>query len=166
VSKELWLLRHAKSSWDDPTVDDRNRALNNRGRRNAPRMGQALAEILEPRRAYVSPALRAQLTLGGLQDGWPEMQTQNHRTEETLYTFSARDLVDWIGERDDAEDCLFLIGHNPAFTDLVNWICGDEVLANLPTAGFAQLALTVDSWSALEPGCGHLVRKLFPKELD
>jgi phosphohistidine phosphatase len=166
VSKQLFLLRHAKSSWADPSVSDRERGLNNRGRRNAPRMGQALSELLEPQVVHVSPALRAQLTLGGLQDGWPELQGSDHQTEEALYTFSAGDVLDWIAAQDDAENSLFLIGHNPAFTDLVNWVCGEEVIANLPTAGFASLSLAVDSWSALERGCGQLVLKLVPRELD
>ncbi len=166
MSKELLLLRHAKSSWGDPSVDDRHRGLNNRGRRNAPRMGQALSEFIQPRVIHVSPARRAQLTLGGLQDGWPELQAMEHQTEEALYSFSAADILDWIAGQDDSEDSLFLIGHNPAFTDLVNWVCGEEVLANLPTAGFAQLSLAVDSWSALERGCGSLLEKIVPRELD
>ena len=166
MSKELLLLRHAKSSWADPSLADRERGLNNRGRSNAPRMGQALSKLLEPRIIHVSPALRAQLTLGGLQDGWPELQALDHQTEEDLYTFSAGDIVDWIAGQDDSDDRLFLIGHNPAFTDLVNWVCGEEVLANLPTAGFAKLSLAVNSWSALEPGCGRLDTKLFPRGLD
>ena len=165
MAKELLLLRHAKSSWEDSSLSDRERGLNNRGRRNAPAMGRALADLIQPLPAHVSPALRAQLTLGGLQDGWPALQALEHVTEEALYTFSAADLVDWISSFDDAEDRLFLIGHNPAFTDLVNWICGDLVLSNLPTAGFAQLALNIDSWRSIARGCGRLEQRLVPKEL-
>ena len=165
MSKELYLLRHAKSSWDNPSVGDRERPLNNRGRRDAPRMGAALAEFIEPRVVHVSPALRAQLTLGGLQDGWPDLQGFEHRTEESLYTFSAGDLVDWIGTQSDELPALFLIGHNPGMTDLINWICGETVMANLPTAGFAWLSLAVNGWSELAPGCGRLRTRVFPKEL-
>ena len=166
MSKELYLLRHAKSSWNDPSVGDRDRGLNNRGRRNAPRMGLALAKIMEPHLVHVSPALRAQLTLGGLQDGWPEMQDIDHQTEEALYTFSVSEVLDWIGAQDDSVDSLFLIGHNPALTDLVNWVCGETVLANLPTAGFVHLNLAINSWSDLESGCGRLHTRIFPRELD
>ena len=70
MSKTLHLLRHAKSAWDDPGIGDRERGLNKRGRRNAPQMGAVLADRLEPKVIHVSPARRAQLTLGGLQDGW------------------------------------------------------------------------------------------------
>lgn len=165
MGKQLLLLRHAKSSWDDSSAPDRERGLNNRGRRNAPQMGRALAQKLDPMPVHVSPARRAQLTLGGLQDGWPELQGFEHVTEEALYTFAAEDLVTWLGEQDDSQRALFMIGHNPAFTDLINWLCGEEVLENLPTAGFACVALDVDSWSALAPGCGRLVDRLFPREL-
>ncbi len=166
MAKTLYLLRHAKSAWDDPTASDRERGLNRRGRRNAPQMGRALALRMAPQAIHVSPAQRAQLTLGGLQDGWPALQGLSHVTDEDLYTFSADELVDWLRNRDNAGDPLFLIGHNPAFTDLVNWVCGESSLDNLPTAGFAQLALDIDAWSDLQPGCGRLVDRLFPKELD
>ncbi|MEP5764020.1 MAG: histidine phosphatase family protein [Halieaceae bacterium] len=165
MSKQLLLLRHAKSSWSDESLGDRERGLNNRGRRNAPMMGRALAAVLEPQVVYVSPALRAQRTLGGLQDGWPGLQELEHITEEALYTFSAQELVDWIRSRENAPDSLFLIGHNPALTDLVNWVCGETVLPNLPTAGFAQLQLNIERWPDLAPGCGRLQQRLFPKEL-
>jgi phosphohistidine phosphatase len=166
VSKELYLLRHAKSSWDDASVGDRDRGLNNRGQRNAPRMGRALAALMEPQAARVSPARRAQLTLGGLQDGWPELQACDHQTEEALYTFSADQLVTFIRTQGDTSDSLFLIGHNPGLTDLVNWICGVTVLANLPTAGFAHLSLAISSWPELDRDCGRLHTRLVPKELD
>ena len=166
MGKELILLRHAKSSWGDPTASDRERGLNNRGRRDAPQMGRALAQRLDPMPVHVSPARRAQLTLGGLQDGWPEIQGLQHVTDEALYTFAADELVAWLGEQDDSERALFIIGHNPAFTELINWLCGDDVLDNLPTAGFARLALDVDSWTSLQRGCGRLVDRLFPRELQ
>ena len=111
------------------------------------------------------PARRAQLTLGGLKDGWPALQDINHATDEALYTFSFEDLVAWITERDDATDRLFLIAHNPALTDLINWLCGDVVLPNLPTAGFVRLTLHIDRWADLAEGCGTLNVSLFPREL-
>lgn len=165
MSKQLYLLRHAKSSWDDASISDRERGLNNRGRRNAPRMGRALAEVLQPQPIHVSPARRAQLTLGGLQDGWSGLKDFKHCTDEALYTFSAGDLVDYIHGQADTQESLFLIGHNPALTDLVNWICGETVLANLPTAGFAHLTLAIAHWAELEEGCGRLHTRLFPKQL-
>ena len=165
MSKELLLLRHAKSSWDDTRAADRHRGLNKRGKRNAPQMGRALSKMLDPGVVHVSPARRAQLTLGGLKDGWPALQGIDHVTDEALYTFSFEDLVAWISAQDDTIDRLFLIGHNPALTDLINWLCGDVVLPNLPTAGFVRLILDIDRWADLAEGRGVLDISLFPREL-
>ena len=168
MSKTLCLLRHAKSSWDGPAVADRERALNERGRRDAPRMGAALAGRLEPLPIHASPAARAQLTLEGLQEGWPALREQPHLSPEALYTFSAAELIDYIrGLGRDEEDApiLFLLGHNPGLTELANWACGSAVLDNLPTAGFVRLELAVADWPAIERGCGQLAEHLFPREL-
>lgn len=163
--KTLHLLRHAKSSWDDPGADDRDRVLNKRGRRDAPRMGAALAAAMAPMSICVSPARRAQLTLEGLCEGWPQLLTQSHRTVEALYTFSATDLLRWLGAREDACQSLFIIGHNPALTDLVNELTGRYSVPNLPTAGYVQLHLQIDHWRDLLQGCAQLHLSLFPKQL-
>lgn len=161
----LHLLRHAKSDWDEPGLDDRERGLNRRGRRDAPRMGAALAAELVPVDIHVSPARRAQLTLRGLVEGWPELARVEHWTEEGLYTFDAEELLEWIAGCGETRDTLFLIGHNPAFTDLVNFLAGAPVIDKLPTAAYARLVLEADSWAALGPGCASLQRLLRPREL-
>ena len=166
MSKQLYLLRHAKSAWDDPSLDDCDRVLNERGRRDAPAMGAALGESMQPMSVRVSPAQRAQLTLAGLQDGWPDLRQCEHPTVEALYTFASADLVAYIREQDDAEQALFLLGHNPGLTGLVNWVCDRAVIDNLPTAGFAHLSLDIDSWAELQAGCGQLTRHLFPRDLS
>jgi phosphohistidine phosphatase len=163
--RELHLLRHAKSSWARPELADRDRPLNKRGRRDAPRMGAALSAILAPRSIAVSPARRAQLTLEGLCAGWPALAECRHYTEEDLYTFSSEDLLDWVADQDDRHDSLFLIGHNPALTDLVNTLAGGRYLGNLPTAGYARLSLDITEWADVAEGCGCLEQTLFPRNL-
>lgn len=163
--KTLHLLRHAKSSWSEPGLADRERGLNKRGRRDAPRMGQALSRQLAPMSIVVSPARRAQLTLEGLCSGWPALGDERHCTEEDLYTFSSEEVTAWIANQADRCDALFLIGHNPAFTDTVNALTGNCVLDNLPTAGYARLGLSIASWSELHRGCAALEQSLFPKQL-
>ena len=163
--KTLHLLRHAKSSWDEPQLADRERGLNKRGRRDAPRMGAALAERMQPMIIHASPAKRAQLTLDGLCSAWPAMRGLAHRQEESLYTFDASDLVDWLTQRPDDDPAIFLIGHNPALTDLVNRLVGEDCLDNLPTAGYAELSLPIKRWRDL-PQCEAMLEyRLFPKEL-
>ena len=163
--KTLHLLRHAKSAWDEPGLGDRERGLNRRGKRAAPAMGRALATRLQPTVASVSPARRAQLTLEGLCEGWPAMADLPHRSCEALYTFSADEVLDWLLAQDDELQRSFLIGHNPAFTELINFLCGRWELDNLPTAGYAELGLDVDRWGQLRQGDAQLLYTLFPREL-
>ena len=163
--KTLHLLRHAKSSWSEPGLADRERGLNKRGRRDAPRMGRALAQQMAPMSVAVSPARRAQLTLEGLCNGWPALGDLPHYTEQDLYTFSGEEVLEWIGAQADSHRALFLIGHNPAFTELVNQLAGEYVLDNLPTAGYVRLSLALERWSELRAGCGVLEQSLFPRQL-
>ncbi|MEH6587259.1 MAG: histidine phosphatase family protein [Halioglobus sp.] len=163
--RTLHLLRHAKSAWDQPDLTDRERGLNKRGRRDAPRMGRALALQMPAQSIAVSPAQRAQLTLEGLCKGWPSLADCQHRTEEDLYTFDGQGLLAWIAAQDDRDYSLFLIGHNPALTELINELAVCRQLENLPTAGYVRLLLEVQNWSAIESGCASLEQSLFPKEL-
>jgi len=163
--KTLYLLRHAKSSWDHSGVSDRDRPLNNRGQRDAPRMGAALAQQIEPVAPCVSPACRAQQTLEGVCQGWPALADLGHDTVEELYTFSADGVQDWITGCGYDASSLFIIGHNPALTDLSNRLVGYPVLDNLPTAGFMRFSVVIDSWEQLRPGLAELTLALFPKDL-
>ena len=165
--KNLYLLRHAKSSWDDPSLSDAERPLNGRGRRDAPRMGAALAARLPPMTFYVSPAERAQQTFSGVQQSWAGLEAQHGITTPTLYTFDYREVLRWIAVQSDDTDSLALVGHNPAFTELVNFFVGPGTLDNLPTAGWAELSIRIDDWSqaADARGEGELVYHLFPKTL-
>lgn len=163
--KLLYLLRHAKSSWSHPGLADHERPLNGRGTRDAPRMGAALRRKLQPLPVMASSAKRAQLTLTGLCTGWPELGVLRHRCEPMLYTFSPDELSRFIQSQDNNLPALFLIGHNPALTELVNGLAPDCGLSNLPTAGFVALRLQTEQWSALRPGCGRVASMLFPKQL-
>jgi len=163
--KTLHLLRHAKSSWDEPGLSDRERGLNKRGLRDAPRMGAALAGLVAPMPVVASTAKRAQMTLEGLCSSWPALAELEHRSEEELYTFSSSELCNWTAQQSDRVDALFLIGHNPAFTDTVNELAGEYQLNNLPTAGYVRLSLDIDQWGQLEQGVAVVEQSLFPKQL-
>ncbi|WP_116367226.1 SixA phosphatase family protein [Parahaliea mediterranea] len=164
--KTLHLLRHAKSSWRNPALRDWERPLNRRGQRDAPRMGSALAGELRPQPVYCSPALRARLTLEGICAGWPALAGQPHQICESLYTFNYRDLMEWLPTVPAQQASLFLIGHNPAFTDLANHLAAQPVLDNLPTAGYLRLALPIDNWGELARAPARVEARLFPRELD
>lgn len=163
--KTLHLLRHAKSDWSGPGVADRDRGLNARGERDAPRMGAALAQRLQPQVIAASPAQRAQLTLGGLCATWPGIAGLPHRTEAALYTFSVDELLAWLELQADTEESLFVIGHNPGLTDLVNRLAPAAGLVNLPTAGYVQLRLPIEYWREVRECHAEVVMQLFPRDL-
>ena len=165
--KNLYLLRHAKSSWDDPSLSDAERPLNGRGRRDAPRMGAALGDRLPPMTFHVSPAERAQQTFAAVQQSWTGLEVRHGITAPALYTFNYTEVLRWIAAQSDDNDSLALVGHNPAFTELVNFFVGPGTLDNLPTAGWAELSIPIDEWSQAPnaKGEGELGYHLFPKSL-
>jgi phosphohistidine phosphatase len=130
-------------------------------------MGAALAARRHPMTFYVSPAERAQQTFSGVQQSWAGLEVQHGITTPTLYTFDYREVLRWIAAQSDDTDSLALVGHNPAFTELVNFFVGPGTLDNLPTAGWAELSIRIDDWSqaADARGGGELVYHLFPKTL-
>lgn len=163
--KTLHLLRHAKSSWAASGVDDHDRDLNARGERDAPRMGRALAERMPPMPVHASSARRAQRTLEGLCDGWPALRMQTHVTEESLYTFDWQEVLAWIQDLSINPESLFIVGHNPALTELCNQLVGRVALDNLPTAGYLRFTIDIESWSDLTEGIASLEEYLFPRDL-
>ena len=163
--KTLHLMRHAKSDWGSPGLPDRERSLNPRGQRDAPLMGTALSEIVQAMRVHVSPARRARMTLEGLCDAWPAMDGMDHIVDENLYTFASNDLVDWLESRPSELETIFIIGHNPALTELTNRLTKEYTVDNLPTAGYVQLSLEIDHWDQLLHCVASLEHSLLPKQL-
>ena len=166
--RTLYLLRHAKSSWDDASLSDSERPLNPRGQRDAPRMGRALGSQLAPMIFHISPAERARQTFLGLQPHWPGLSKEQGVVTPALYTFQLPGRARLGGTQPGAQQHLALVGHNPAFTELINYLAGPGTLDNLPTAGWAELSLTLDDWSGIhgEEGKGQLAYRLFPKDLQ
>ena len=146
--KELLLVRHAKSCWDDPYLDDHDRPLNDRGLRNAPEMGKRLQGwSIRPGACISSTALRAITTAEILaeQVGFPQDQIQ--RTKD-LYHASATELQEFIAGLDDAIGSAILFGHNPGMTSLVANLYGLPI-DNLPTCGVVHLQFNENTWSAV-----------------
>ena len=143
--KELLLVRHAKSSWNDPYLDDHDRPLNERGLRNAPEIGKRLQEwSIRPDVWISSTALRAITTAEILaeQVGFPQDQIQRSRD---LYHASATELQGFIGGLDDQFGTVILFGHNPGMTSLVANLYGLPI-DNLPTCGVVRLQFSENDW--------------------
>jgi phosphohistidine phosphatase len=162
TGKELLLVRHAKSSWDDPYLDDHDRPLNDRGLRNAPEMGKRLQKwSIRPEVWISSTALRAMTTAEILaeQVGFPQDQIQRSRD---LYHASATELQEIISELDDRIRSVALFGHNPGMTSLVANLYGLPI-ENLPTCGVVHLQFNENTWLAVSSAPPARVYFDFPK---
>jgi phosphohistidine phosphatase len=172
--KQLCLWRHAKSSWDLP-VSDRDRPLNERGRNDAPRVAAAMGAFLEPGLAEwrerglvcASPAERAQATLEAANLEWESLRRIRQLSVESLYSFEWRDLRDYVQSVGQDVSRVLIVGHNPALTELHNWLVQDgaQVLDNLPTAGFVSLSLATDTWAAVGAACAQREVFISPRSL-
>ena len=166
--RDLHLIRHAKSSWDEPHLADYERPLNTRGLRAAPLMGRAMAaRVPNSATFFFSTARRAREMYRGLLEGWPTLMQSHVSEERALYAFSCDGLRDWLSLCDDALDNVALIGHNPAMTDFINHLCPILELNNLPTAGWVWLRFEDVSWSeaALAVSGARVMASLRPKAL-
>ena len=161
--KKLFIVRHAKSSWDFPDLDDYDRPLNRRGKRNAPEMGQRLAarDVL-PDALISSPAKRAAATARRIaeQISFP-VKTIKH--EPLFYHGSINSMVGVIKAVKDEVEALMIFGHNPGLTDLTNQLSGSDIY-NIPTCGIAEIDFDISSWSELDNLKGNLVSFDFPKK--
>lgn len=143
--KTLILVRHAKSSWKDRSLPDWKRPLNNRGKRDAPMMGQRLAEQgVEVELMVSSPAMRAMATAEAMAEEL-DYPWDGIVAEERLYEADAEGILTVIEEQDDWIDQLMVVGHNPGLTALTNILSRSDV-ENVPTCGVAELAYDVERW--------------------
>ncbi len=170
--KTLSLLRHAKSSWDDPVERDFDRPLNGRGRRAAQRMGHFMAdEGLVFDSVLASPALRIRQTVEGLEAG--QGARLKPEFEKRIYMASAASLFALLQETSSEVGHLLLIGHNPGLEDLVllateghsNALRAEAEL-KYPTATFATLVFAADNWADVGEGGAVLTRFVRPRDLD
>ena len=143
--KTLFLVRHAKSSRDDPALPDRERPLDDRGRRDAPRMGKHLAKRdVKPDLILASPALRALTTAQLIAD---EIGYERKRivVDDRLYSSSAGDLLSVIRALDKKLERVMLFGHNPEFTDLAHRLSNE--IRDLATCAVAEFRFDTKAWS-------------------
>ena len=166
--KRLLLLRHAKSSWDDPELADHDRPLAPRGRRAAELIAQHLdAEGLGPELVLCSSARRTRETLARIA---PEFDPRAAvEVEGGLYAASADELLERLRAVDDAVRSVLLIGHNPGLQDLAVDLAGggdelDAMRRKFPTAALATLEFD-GAWRELEAGDAALVGFVTPKSL-
>jgi len=160
--KTLLLLRHAKSSWDEPAMDDHDRPLNKRGKQDAPRAGQWLAkEGLLPELIYSSTAKRARATVE------LAVEASNYQGDvlysHDLYAATPSACLAALAGLADKYQRVMLVGHNPGLEELLLQLTGELQL--LPTAALAQISLPIQKWGELNSGTrGKLLSVWRPKE--
>ena len=160
--KTLYLVRHAKSSWKDASLGDRDRPLNKRGRRSAPDMGQRMAaQGHSPDLIISSPANRAISTAGIIAEH-VAYEPSDIIQDEDLYFSGADHMRRVLLEVDDRYRSVMMVGHNPAMTYLINYLTNASVF-NMPTCAIAVVGFDIASWADLSSVQGKLLGYDFPK---
>jgi len=162
--KHLILMRHAKSSWDHPDLSDHDRPLNLRGRTDAPRMAEYIAaELPQIQKASISTSERTQETWSYIAAPC-KVAEANLNLDARLYLAGIDDMLQVLREFDDADEVVFLLGHNPGTTMFANNFKGAG-FANVPTAGVIHIELEAEHWSEVVLGGGTVQRAMFPCDL-
>lgn len=170
--KRLAILRHAKSSWNDPALDDFNRPLNTRGWNDARRIGR---EMKHRRLAFdmvlASTAARVRETVDAIQEKF-DFKAEIH-FEPRVYLADLETLVSLVRALPDDVAAPLIVGHNPGLQQLLIALTRDDthglrsrIAGKYPTGALAFVELALDRWADLAPGEGMIVELIAPKELD
>lgn len=162
--KKLTLIRHAKSSWDNATLADHDRPLNDRGRRDAPFMAQLMASRgWRPDLLLSSTALRAYSTAQQFAIALG-MTEQDIRREARIYEAGVLQLQYLIQELDDRLSHVAMFGHNPGFGMLAASVQQQGFIGNLPTCGIVEIATEVSHWADFSPAEARMLAFHYPKQ--
>ena len=168
---DLYIMRHAKSSWKDASLDDFHRPLNKRGRKALPVMAAWMkAHDIKPELALVSGARRTKESWKLLrQEG---IKAKHKRVMQRLYHASSAEIFKVLRETDEPVTRVLVLGHNPGLQiflkQLVTWQrdgAGGSFYRKFPTAALAHVQLNVYDWTDVAPGGGTLYRYATPKSL-
>lgn len=171
--KTLTLLRHAKSSWDDPVARDFDRPLNGKGQRAALAVGRYMrGEAMAFDHVVASPAVRIVETVAQVEAGYGSELAP--AWDRRIYLASAASLLDIVHELPPGAASALLIGHNPGLEDLILALIPDRagdalrdsVEEKFPTAAIAVMTFDVPDWASIRADSGTLVRFTRPRDLD
>lgn len=168
----LLLLRHAKSSWTDPGLDDHDRPLNARGQKSAPSVGRFMREQkLNPDLVLCSPARRARET-------WKLVSVELRSSprllmEDGLYDFgNGGRILDTVRAKADSAKTVLVIGHNPSIERLAQRLIGKgdaklrkRLAEKYPTGALAEISFAAKEWKDVEDGKGTLASFVRPRDL-
>lgn len=147
--KTLYLMRHAKSSWDFEELSDKLRPLNDRGRDDAPLMGQALAKRhIHLDLLVSSPAVRA-LSTAALVAKEVDYPPDRIEVVESIYEATVPDLLAVVHQLPDAADSVLLVGHNNTITEFANLLSPSSI-PDMPTASIVCLKFSTTRWADVD----------------
>lgn len=159
--KTLYLVRHAKSSWKHD-VEDHKRPLKEKGEGDGLLVSKsASAEVEAPQKIYSSDATRALSTANFFKAAW-NIDEAHFETNHELYDFSGQNVMRFIKGLDDSLDRVMIVGHNHAFTFIVNML-GNQYIDNVPTCGFVMLEFDETKWNEITTG--RTLKTIFPRDL-
>jgi phosphohistidine phosphatase len=162
MPRVLTLVRHAKSSLGEPDVHDFDRPLNNRGFKSASDMAKRLAGASYSVDAIISsPAKRAITTAEIIAK---EIDFEGIEQNIEIYNAAIDVLLTLVGSLDDKFNSVMLVGHNPGFTILCNYLSNDRI-GNMPTCSIAHIQFDVDNWNAITEHSGELIDFDYPKKV-
>ena len=160
--KTLYLLRHAKSSWSDASLNDFDRPLNKRGKRDAPFIANKLVEKrFFPQLILASPAKRAKITALCVAEAI-KYPLEEIIWDKDIYSLGMDYLLKLIQKQDAKLTHILLVGHNFELTDFANFLCPEEV-ENIPTTGVYSMNMDIENWSELGSQCARLSFFDYPK---
>ena len=167
--RTLYLLRHAKSSWDAPDLADSDRPLAPRGRRATALIADHMrAEGIAPELVICSPAVRARQTLDGLGDAVASARVE---IAPDIYEAHESDLLERARKAPEDVASVLMIGHNPSIQRLVLLLADenerlDQLRGKFPTAALATLSIESARWQDLHPGDAKLTAFVKPRDLE
>ena len=160
-SKTLYILRHAKSSWNDASLTDFDRPLNSRGLNAAPFIGEMMGrkDIL-PDLIISSPAKRAMQTALLVKEASGSNAIIQY--DERIYEASPQTLKTVISQVVEEVESVLIVGHNPGIEGVINRLTGN--LEPMPTAALAEIVLDIAAWNEIDANCGKLKFIIRPNE--
>ncbi len=155
------MARHAKSSWKHDVIDHQ-RPLKGRGKKDGSLVSEYVAKNHKaPEKIVSSDAVRALSTANFFKKAFKVADT-DFSTNHSLYDFSGQNVVEVIKGLDNSLQCVMIVGHNHAFTSIVNML-GNQYIDNLPTCGFVIIEFDEASWSQISTG--KTAAMVFPRHL-
>lgn len=162
--KQLIIVRHAKSSWDNPEWTDFGRPLNKRGLKDAPIMAEIIKDMkIKPDIIISSPANRA-ITTAKIYAEILGLKSKNIIEDRSIYEMGTRYIINLVKSLSDDISTVMIFGHNPDITSLSTYFSG-EYFDNVPTCGTVGIEFDIEKWEQVELENGKLIFFEYPKKI-